>query len=237
MRWVCSMWDDVRGAFSFLTLLPLGYADGRKAGWSFAWFPLVGLAIGAFLIGIASLSPYNRHLTSLLILLAWVVVTGGLHLDGFGDSCDGLLATVSPERRLKIMKDPRTGTWAVVGIVLLLLAKWVLIQQVDYALLLIPPVLGRLAMVYAAYAFPYARKSGMGAFFRDGLGRRQVVIATGIAFVITMGFGEAQLMVTAFCVMWLVGKWASIRLGGGITGDVYGAICELVEVVCLLALV
>jgi len=230
------MWDDLRSAISFLTIIPLGFPNGRKAGWSFAWYPLVGLLIGGLLTLVAQMSPFDSGLTSAMILLVWVVITGGLHLDGFSDSCDGLLATVEPERRLEIMKDPRTGSWAVVGLILLLLVKWLAIGNITLALLIIPPVLGRWAMVMAVYSFPYARKSGLGGFFRDGLGTSQILVATLTAFIVCVHYDTALLMITVFCFVWLFGKWASQRLGGGITGDVYGAICELTEVLCLLVI-
>lgn len=230
------MWNDIRTAFSFLTIIPLGYATNRKAGWAFTWYPLVGLVIGAILMGVAEVSPFHSGLTAVVVLFAWVFITGGLHLDGFGDSCDGLLATVTPERRLAIMKDPRTGTWAVIGLVLLLLIKWLAIQQMPLELLILPPVLGRWAMVIAVYSFPYARPSGAGAFFRDGIGSQQVYAATLIAFLIATKVGFPLLMISVFCFVWLFGRWAGSRLGGGITGDVYGAICELTELLCLLVI-
>lgn len=235
------MWADIRAAFSFLTILPLGYAEGRKPGWSFAWFPLVGLLIGVILALIASFSPFEHSVNTFLVLAAWVVMTGGLHLDGFGDSCDGLLATVEPERRLEIMKDPRAGSWAVVGLVLLLLGKWVTIGTVLPRLLILPPILGRWAMVIAAYRFPYARQSGMGSYYRDGLGNAQVTVATGLTLISTIV--AAHDVVTAVILLGMslvtvliVGQWAARRLGEGITGDVYGAICELTELLCLLGL-
>ncbi len=230
------MWDDIRSAISFLTIVPLGFAEGRKAGWSFAWYPLVGLLIGLCLIAIASVSPFDKSLTSALVLLMWVVLTGGLHLDGFSDSCDGLLATVDPKRRLEIMKDPRTGSWAVIGLILLLLVKWLAIGSIHVELLILPPVIGRWAMVLAVYSFPYARKSGLGSFFRDGFGTSQIMLATLTTLVIMIYFDKAILLITVFCFVWLFGKWASSRLGGGITGDVYGAICELTELLCLLVI-
>ena len=144
------MWADVRAAFSFLTILPLGYTEGRKPGWSFAAYPLVGLVVGGACALVAARSPFSTNVTAFLVVLAWVVITGGLHLDGFGDSCDGLLATVEPERRLEIMKDPRVGSWAVIGLILLLLGKWTLVADVPPSLLIPPPVVGRWGMVIAA---------------------------------------------------------------------------------------
>jgi adenosylcobinamide-GDP ribazoletransferase len=234
------MWADLRAAFSFLTILPLGYAEGREPGWSLTGYPVVGAVIGALLIAVAVISPFSREATAFLVLLTWVVVTGGLHLDGFGDSCDGLLATVEPARRLEIMKDPRTGSWAVIGLILLLLGKWTFIASLPAPLLLLPPIVGRWVMVIAVYVFPYARSSGLGSYFRDGLGRKQVLAASLIAFGLAAFTGQLVPVVIAFQVaifsVSLVGQWALRRLGGGITGDVYGGLCELTELLCLIGL-
>ena len=230
------MFDDIRAAFSFLTILPFRFPTGRKAGWSLGWYPLVGLFIGALLVKAAELSPFNPDITAFFILLIWVLITGGLHLDGFGDSCDGLLAVASPPRRLEIMKDARVGSWAAVGLSLLLLGKWLAIRSVDFDLLLLPPMLGRWAMTVATCCFPYARPSGLGGFFRAGLGRRQLVIASTIVCLAVMQMNAAILWLLTFGFAMIFCRWAANRLGGGITGDVYGAVCELTEILCLLAM-
>ena len=229
---------DLRAAFAFLTVIPVGYPEGRKPGFSFAFFPLVGLVIGAILFSVAQLQ-IETNLRAFLILLVWIVVTGGLHLDGFADSCDGLFAAVEPERRLEIMKDPRTGSWAVIGLVLLLLGKWIMLRQVDPFGLLLAPVMGRWSMVIAAFGFPYARAEGIGGFFRDGLGKRQVLTATistviiGLVVALTVRPAWLMLLILAPVMTRLLGLWASRRLNGGLTGDVYGALCEVTELVCL----
>ncbi|MEO0598282.1 MAG: adenosylcobinamide-GDP ribazoletransferase [Chloroflexota bacterium] len=228
------MWDDIRAAFSFLTIVPLGFAEGRKPGWSVAWYPLVGILIGLLLVAIHTLSPFDNSLTAFVMLLAWVIITGGLHLDGFADSCDGLLATVPVERRLDIMKDPRTGAWAVIGLVLLLLGKWIFLQSASPAYILLAPVLGRWVMSIAVLTVPYARKQGLGSYFRDGTGWREIIIATGITLV-TVSWLDAWLVAFGVLIVAiLLIRWAMARLGGGITGDVYGALCEICELVCLL---
>lgn len=228
------MWDDIRAAFSFLTILPLGFAEGRKPGWSVAWYPLVGILIGLLLVAIHTLSPFDTPLTAFVMLLAWVVITGGLHLDGFADSCDGLLATVSADRRLDIMKDPRTGSWAVIGLVLLLLGKWIFLQSASLTYILLAPVLGRWVMSIAVLTIPYARKQGLGSHFRDGAGWREIIIATGIALIAIWWLNAWVLAFGIVIVAILLIRWAMTRLGGGITGDVYGALCEICELVCLL---
>jgi adenosylcobinamide-GDP ribazoletransferase len=236
------MWADLAGAFAFLTILPIRAKSGTS-GRIFAYFPLVGLVIGAIVALVASIPFLPRDAVGFLALLVWVALTGALHLDGFADACDGLLSTTTVERRLEIMKDPRTGSWAVVGVVLLLLGKWVAIRDVPPLLLIAPPALGRCAMVFAAYAFPNARTSGSGAHFRKGLERSQVIVAVVLtALILAPLVVVGGLCVTlALVAMWIVvagvGVWAARRLGGGLTGDVYGAICELTELVTLFILI
>ena len=230
-------WADLSAAFSFLSIVPLKPDGSRPPGGAFAYFPLVGLFVGAALAALTAL-PIAVDGRTFFALVAWVVLSGGLHLDGWGDACDGLFATTTPERRLEIMKDPRAGMWAVVGICLLLLGKFGALRGLSPLLLIASPVAGRWAMVLAAYAFPAARASGSGAYLRAGLGRTQVITATIFAVLIcgalavvdrraAIGLAAAPLVALG------AGRWAAGRLGGGLTGDVYGALCELTELACL----
>ena len=229
------MLGDIRAAFSFLTIIPLGAPVGSKPGRAFAWFPLVGLCIGGLLAAIPRFSPFDHDLNAFLILLAWVIITGGLHLDGFGDSCDGLLAAVEPSERLRIMKDPRAGMFAAAGLILLLLGKWLAIRPAPTEMLVLAPVLGRWAMVLAAYRFPSVG-DGMAAHFRAGLSARQLIIASIWVVLLFTQVEVAALTLICFCFTIFFGTWAARRLGGGINGDVCGAVCELSELLCLLAI-
>jgi adenosylcobinamide-GDP ribazoletransferase len=232
---------DLRAAFSFLTILPMGAPVIRKPGYAFAYFPVVGLGIGLALATMLALAP--APLGAFLALALWVILTGALHLDGFGDACDGLAATVPPARRLEIMKDPRAGAYAVVGVALLLLGKWVTLGSVAPLLVVVPPVAGRWAMTAAAFFFPAARTSGSAAYFRQGLGGMQVTIATVTAAAIVLALAVTTsptalwALVLAPLTAWGLGAWACRRLGGGLTGDVYGALCETTELICLVGLV
>jgi adenosylcobinamide-GDP ribazoletransferase len=236
--------SELRNAFAFLTILRVGYDEDVLPGRSFAFYPVVGLVIGLilFVITLSAQRLFSPDVTAFFILIGWVILTGGLHLDGFGDSCDGLFATVEPDRRLEIMKDSRVGSWAVVGLALLLLGKWVALQNVKPVMLILPPVVGRWAMVIAVYAFPYARATGVGAYFRTGFGRWQAIIASVVTTVIVIGASIAAdlrailILPLVVLIVWGAGRWAASRLGGGLTGDVYGALCELVELLTLLML-
>jgi adenosylcobinamide-GDP ribazoletransferase len=236
------MLDDLRAAFGFLTIIPIGNLPDVKPGRSFAYFPLVGLVIGIIISLTASITFLPHDLTAFITLIVWIGLTGSLHLDGLADSCDGLLSTTTPERRLEIMKDPRAGSWAVIGVVVLLLGKWIALRTLPPAYLLVPPIAARWGMVLAVAAFPNARSSGLAARFREGFGRTQLLIASATTIVLIVIFSvlfDWHLLLSLFIapiVVLLVGRWAANRLGGGLTGDVYGALCEVIELLCLIVL-
>ncbi len=225
---------DLHTALTFLTVLPLGYQENPRPGRAFAYFPLVGLLIGAVLAGVAALEGIDPARRAFVVLVLWVLSTGGLHLDGFGDGCDGLLATTTPQRRLEIMKDPRAGSWAVVGLVLLLLGKWIAVRDVAPLTLLLAPALGRWSIVLAAFFFPDARAGGLATHFRAGFGPWQVGAATIVVLMAAAMLQHLALLLVPLLIVAVIGRWAARRLGGGITGDVYGFLCELTEVTCLL---
>ncbi|MGF1506214.1 MAG: adenosylcobinamide-GDP ribazoletransferase [Anaerolineae bacterium] len=231
------------GAFGFLTIIPTGGVFPEQAGHAFTWFPLVGLVIGALLAGVSLLPVPDGGVHAFLLLAMRILLTGGLHLDGLADSCDGLFASVPVERRLAIMKDPRAGSWAVIGLVVLLLGKWSALRALPAApaTLLVTPVAARWAMVVAVAAFPYARQKGTGGLFRQGFGPGQVLGATGLTALILGGLAAVTgswlpllTAAAALLTVFLFGGWAARRLGGCLTGDTYGAVCEITETVCLM---
>lgn len=212
-----------------------------------AFYPLVGALIGAGLAGLAGLlgriglGQAAPLLPAALVLAAWAGLTGALHLDGWADCCDALFVPVSRERRLEIMKDPRLGSFGAAGLILLLLVKLAALDgamRSSYALLALIaiPALARWAAVIAAKAYPSARPGGMGDFFRRGLGRRELVIATVLAALAAAGLLWRGLILWAAAGLALLAlvSLARARLGG-LTGDVYGAIIELAEAAALVA--
>jgi adenosylcobinamide-GDP ribazoletransferase len=232
------MLADFFGALTFLTILPVPWnGSSDQPGRIFTFFPLVGTLIGCFVYLMASVRFLPPDVVTFLVLVGWVSLTGGLHLDGFADACDGLFATAGPERRLEIMKDPRAGSWAVAGLVLLLLGKWITLRGLLPIQVILPPILGRWAMVLAVAGFPLARDSGTAVYFHTGFHRPQLIIATLVAVGSAALFGGYGLLLAFISELTagIGGRWATARLGG-LTGDVYGALCELVELICLIVL-
>ena len=216
-------------------------------GRAFAWYPFVGLHIGLLLVGAAWLlghSGLGVGVQAGLILLLWVMITGGLHLDGVMDSCDALFAPVGVERRLEILKDVHPGAFGVIGLALVLGLKWALLADLLPRAggwpLLLAPVWGRWMLVWAASRFPYARSgAGLGSRMRAGLSDRELWIAGGFALacqaLALSGHPLLAVLLAPPLAGLLLARWAARRLGGGLTGDLYGFLCESVEVLVLLA--
>ncbi len=239
---------DFALAWRLLTVIPLPFipADSnRPAGLAAAYYPLVGLILGGLLAGVGQLFYFlfPTGLAAALLLALWAGLTGLLHLDGFMDSCDGLLPPRDPVRRLEIMKDSRIGAFGAVGVVLLLLVKFNALAALSPAYrapaLMTIPVLARWAMTWAMARYPLARREGTSVFFSAGLGWRQVLIASAIAAaaaLLLMNWLGVLLSAVAWLALTLLANLAMARISG-LTGDVYGAICEVTETVLLLVLI
>jgi len=241
-----SMLASLLTAFSFLTILPLptrretSLVDlGRAVG----WFPLPGLVIGAVLAGLdwGLGRAFPPGITAVLVLAAWLLASGAIHFDGFLDSCDGLFGGKTPEQRLEIMRDHRVGAFAVAGGGLLLLLKYsALIALPQRAIpLLLAPTFGRWASSLAIVFFPYARAQGLGRAMKDHARWPQALLSTLIALVAAWfigGVAGLMAMLAAGVAMLLTALFIRTRIPG-LTGDSYGALLEIAEVVTLLTLV
>lgn len=230
-------------AVQFLTVIPLHRdVTQKELGRSLVYFPLVGLGIGAVLFGLDRLFILflPAAVGSALLLVVLVLLTGANHLDGFIDTCDGMAAGRSPQERLDIMCDSRVGGFGVVGACCLLLVKYVSLLFLPGAYrmagLLLMPVLGRWAMVYAIFAYPSARKTGMGQTFKEQTDRWKMIIATLIAIAISVALMKLwglALMAAIWLSVLVLASFLKGRLGG-LTGDTYGALNEVVEVFVLI---
>ena len=232
-----------RAAIGFLTILPVSPPDAAGAlARAHAWFPAVGLLLGG-MIALFDLALRALHLpvllASALLVAALAALTRALHLDGFMDTCDGLLGGFDRERRLEILRDPHVGAFAVVGVVCLLMVKLAALTALPAGsrtgVLILFPCLSRAAMLLVMESFPYARRAGLGTRFVNHGSRfgpwAGLLIAAAAAVALT-GLPGLALAALAAATAWAVGAWAT-RLLGGVTGDVYGAVNETAEVAVL----
>ena len=240
----------ILAAVQFLTVAPPLVRrpfTAQELGGSVGWFPLIGVLLGGFLAALDWLLAlaFPSGVTAALVLAAWVLCTGALHLDGFLDSCDGLFGGQTPESRLRIMRDERAGAFAVIGGVLLLLLKYAALAGLSDRLtvLIVAPVVGRWGMALAVVCFPYGRDEGLGRAMKDHAGWQQVVLASFVVVAVIVGatFTADHWRAPLALLLAGVGTWAValfvLRRLPGLTGDIYGALCELLEVVVLLVFV
>ena len=233
--------NSLRSAVGFLTILPVGNVS--PTGAARAWFPSVGLMLGACLVGIdaAAREGLPPLVVGALLLAALLILTRGLHMEGWLDCCDGLFGGFTREDRLRILRDTHVGAFAVIGGGALLILLWSLLAGAPDAggprigLLLVFPCLSRFGMVAAMQHFPYARADGLGSAFHAERRWPHALFAGATAALaggLALGPGGLILWGGVFAAALLAGRWIASLLGG-LTGDAYGAINQLGEATAL----
>ena len=220
----------------------------EQLGRATIYFPAVGLIIGGILAGLNWVLNLilPAPVTNALLIAALVILTGAMHLDGLSDTCDGIAGHKTVEERWKVMHDSRAGAFGVVGVVLLLLVQYVSLNSVPAdkmtAVLLFMPTVSRWAMVYAIFAYPYARPSGLGTAYKAATCWPQFIIAT----IITLAVAGALFPLFNVTGFLLIGGVLIITTAlafyfkykfAGLTGDTYGAINEVAEVMALILVI
>ncbi len=242
-------------ALAFLTVLPVRLRrlpSNSVVAVSRLWYPVVGLLLGASL-GFAAyglLAVASPGLTAFLVLALWVIATGALHLDGLADLADGLFGGRDPQERLKIMRDPQVGTFGVLACVLVLLGKFVLLQELAtrdreaMAHALAASVLvARCGILLMAGLSRYPRPEGTGKAVIAAAGLADAIVGIILAVLLNRLFGPACGCAGVLCAAsWallvvLVLTWLGQRRLGGVTGDCLGAGVEMAEMSYLLAAV
>ena len=218
---------------------------------SVQYFPLVGASVGAVMAIVSYLLIFVLPsigftipavgLTAILLAL-WLYLGGGLTCDGFMDTMDGVFSGRDREKMLVIMKDSRVGAIGVVGFVMLVMLKWAMLMSIPLAdipmAFFMAAILGKLAMVIAIVRFPYARPDGIGKMFQLCANSRTLLVAAGCTVICLFPFGVVSLIcgVGAVCGALYLGRYIT-RVLGGLTGDVYGAVNETIELLVLVLLV
>jgi len=235
-----------RIAFSFLTTIPFRLVNDQSEkdqAKSLVYAPIVGLFIGAVMLGVwqgLSFFPY-KPISAILLLLLYIALTGGLHLDGLADTCDGVFSNRPRERTLEIMRDSHIGTNGVIALVLILMFYGVAFftipsfaTQNTIAFILLMPVAGRTGSIVASGISDYARKTeGLGKNFIELLGIKEALVGGVLSLLIhigVLGWRGAILFVITIISTLLMTLFFKHKLGGA-TGDTLGAICELNQVI------
>jgi adenosylcobinamide-GDP ribazoletransferase len=237
-------------ALQFLTRFPVNFNidwQERKVAASLLWYPLVGALIGCVLVLLAFLlaGRVDVMLTAVLLLSVWVIITGGLHLDGLADTADAWVGSHGDKQRaLAIMKDPQAGPVAVIVLVLILLIKFAalhsLVKHSEYLLIILPVIFARCVPLLLFLTTPYIREQGLGSAMAKYMPRQLALLVLFFcALLLIMVFGFSQFfLLTAIMllVLWLL-RFLMLKNIGGMTGDTIGAAIEITETVVLCALV
>ena len=233
-------------ALAYFTILPVPARAHRGEppdAYALAVLPFVGAIVGAAAGGFGWLaSLILPGFAGVAAFAASIVLTGAIHVDGFLDCCDGVLASATPQRRLEILRDPRHGTFAIAGMAVLVVV-WIwalnglLAQRLPLALAF-SGCTSRLAALANAYVFRYARSGEPQPTVATAPPVAAYAIALALSACLAWAIGpwKLALVPAAVALAFFIGWYASVRLGGGITGDVYGAAISVVDVAVLLAL-
>lgn len=245
------MWDAFKIAFSMYSKIPMPKTDWNKKNMKYAlcFFPVVGIAILALVMLwnyiSVNLQMGNIMHTAILVVIP-ILVTGGIHLDGFLDTMDALSSYQPMEKRLEILKDPHTGAFAIISAVtyfILYFGVWSEVQGKALIILSIGFVLSRTLSGLSIVIFPCAKNSGLAATFSDAAEKNKVkyvmivyiFICTLIMLFINVLLGG--ICVTTAFIVFIYYKVMSKNNFGGITGDLAGYFLQICELLMALSVV
>jgi len=235
-------------ALRFLTIIPVSWRaqdDDQYFNNCLIYFPIVGLLIGCIgYLGISLVQIFfPQQLVAVFAIIYLAFISGCLHLDGLSDSADGLFSARPREKSLEIMKDSRVGAMGVVVVVCVLLGKYAALCAISADKLCLAvflmPVIGRCAIIFVMAGQKYARQEGgIGLlFYSDTSKRAAVIVVIGLVLLLSVVASShvVFILLSVLATTFVFAKWCKSRIGGA-TGDTLGAVCELTEMVAVVAL-
>lgn len=242
----------------FFTALPLKMElpmDNEHLGNAVKTFPLLGLLQGALYSGLLFIlsqwSPLSPLALAFILWLSMIIVTGGLHIDGWMDASDAFFSYQDKERRLMIMQDSRIGAFGVQSVIVMLAARFLFIYEIvtslspiTYILILFIPFLSKSVMGVVLLTVQAAKKEGLAALFQ-GAGKRlslaiypfYLILALAVVVAINTAWIWPILILIAVAVLgYFFIRSKAVKWFGGITGDVIGASVEGTELVLWMTL-
>ncbi len=247
---MAQIWRQWLGAIVFYTTLPLPKTWPIELAGIARWCPGVGILLGLVLAGLNSglvAVGMPDLVRAVVVVGAWLGLTGGLHLDGAMDTADGL-AVLEPTRRLAVMADSRTGAFGVMAALIILGLKVAALSELKPVAiwpLVFVLAWGRWGQVWAIARYPYLKAEGKGSFHkttchfpRDFIpGFVAILLVSGFALAMNLDHWPGILGIVGVSVMISCGSgaWLNQQLGGH-TGDTYGAVVEWTEAILLAGL-
>ncbi|MFB1082052.1 adenosylcobinamide-GDP ribazoletransferase [Jeotgalibacillus sp. JSM ZJ347] len=249
-------------AIQFFTVLPIRREiemNNRSVSWMIGLLPLVGAIIGSITLSIifaADAFSVSPLITAFLIWLTVIVLTGGLHLDGWADVSDAYFSYKDTNKKHDILKDPRVGAFGVLSLIVLLASKFILLLDLSmqgaagWTWLIWVPVLSRLMIAFLLVKAPLARQDGMAYYLKRYLTERVLLKAGTVSLVAVIPLVISPelwplliLLLAGTIVFTIISVIFFKKAFGGISGDSLGASVEggelwsLILVWCYLSIV
>ena len=239
------VFQTIAVAFAMFSAIPVPQFEwnGKNMRYAMCAFPLIGLVCGGLwcVCGVLPL-PAMAKAAGFCLIPVWV--TGGIHLDGYADTCDALSSYGDREKKLEILKDPHCGAFAVIRLCSYFIAYFALCACVEFTprtglLWTLALVLERALSGFAVAAFPMAKNTGLAHTFATSADRRTVKLSLAAAAVLLcagmLALGGWALVLAAAAVLWRYHALAQKQFGG-ITGDLAGWFLQKTEIWMLAAL-
>jgi adenosylcobinamide-GDP ribazoletransferase len=233
--------------FQFFTRIPINKSlncekENFRRGSIF--FPVIGLFIGIlqWIVFYLLMKVLPVNITALFVVMVPIVITGGLHVDGLGDTCDGFFSFKGDKNKIiEIMKDSTIGTYSCIAIVFDMLARYVAvctIIEMNLPLMLIAtPIIARFTVVFLSFIGKNAKETGSGNIFIGNIHNKQMIIVTIITLILVplfIGLSKGIILVaSALIFSFLFNKFCESKITGH-TGDTLGANNELVEILVMI---
>lgn len=238
-------------AFSMYSKIPMPKVEWTedKMKYAVCYFPLIGVVIGSIVCGMFALGDYlsfGSMLKTIVLVIIPVLVTGGIHLDGFLDTVDARSSYKEREEKLEILKDPHTGAFAIIGCMvyfLLSIAVWSEVTKTIIWIAAIGFVASRALSGYALVSFQGARKKGLLASFSTTANKKVVQVTMIFYLVIcTIAMIAIHPMIGSLCVIagmltFFYYRYFSYKEFGGVTGDLAGYFLQIFELVIVIVAV
>jgi adenosylcobinamide-GDP ribazoletransferase len=245
-------------SIQFFTSIPIPYEvpmDRDHIEKAIKTFPLLGLMQGMFyaflLYGLIQWTPLSPLAAAFFVWLALIVLTGGIHLDGWMDASDAFFSYRDRQKRLEIMKDPRVGAFGVLSVMVLLSARFLFIYEISlrafdatFVLIILIPYLSKSVMGILLIKVRAAKEEGLGTLFKRAATQHtlwiypvyMVLVLGGILLLYPVATSGVLLLMGMTILSLLFAARKVVKWFGGITGDVIGASVEGVELVLWMTL-
>jgi adenosylcobinamide-GDP ribazoletransferase len=245
------LWNRINLTLGFFTTLPVKYVEWTEEDNKYMplFIPFVGIVIAVLfylLLLLLNILDLSYILSSIIVVVFFIFITGGLHLDAFMDTCDAHFSRRDISRKLEIMTDSNIGAFAAVFFVVLMLVKFgvlhdLFLNDIPIYSLIIIPVISRLFQSLLLLNSPFAKEDGLARMYGSLHKKYQWYFLLYFALIIIVGVLLQQIILYSIlvfvCALYMfVYKRFAIKQFGGITGDVIGAYIEISEVLLLITI-